>query len=77
MELRRKRDENLDKTLVLLSLLVWLGVGGIPRKHATGSMMWGLGESCKGRGLLSLSFCPKEVPGSPTSGKVSSESLSC
>ena len=45
-----KRDESLDKVVVLLAVLARRGLGGIRRNHDTVSfMLSGSVERCKGR----------------------------
>ena len=53
-ELRRKRDESLHTVLVLLSLFVRRGFGGICRNHDTGSMLWGMVDSFEREGRSRL-----------------------
>ena len=49
-EKRRKRDESLDKVVVLFAELVWRGLGGILRNQDTvSSMLPGSAERCKGQ----------------------------
>ena len=50
---------SVDMLLVLLALLLlsvrW-GLGGIFRNHATGSMLWGVVDSCKARECSGFAF---------------------